>query len=323
MRFLVLAVVTFMGSYPLSLFATERALVELSFKHEAPASQSTVRLGDIAVVRSEDAAAAKLANAVEIALQSGPGQFAVITRQDVVSAIAKNNSALLGRLRWNGRDRVKVGKLGDWLVDSESVANAEQALQLWLGDRTKSYELQQRGTVESKWLERGAKVQYIVAAGSKIRRQMPVQVEITDVTGKSRSFPIWFSVSALQDVWTLARDVDAGELIAASDLLLQTVDVTALVGEFFPVDLLPIDQMMIVPAKSGVVLLKSLIKRRADVMVGETVTVKLSGPMIQLETTGLALQSAEKGSRVLVRNARSGETLVARVSGRNVVEVGP
>lgn len=324
MRFLFALAVVAISSCPWSVTAaTRESAIQLSFKTVPQVNGATVHVNEIVLVRSSDASAAIAAGQGEIALQPGPGPSAVISRQDVVAAIGKVDSALLARLQWNGADQVGVAKPGRWLDVQESTANAEQALRLWLGSRAKTYELQPSANVDRKWIEAEAKVQYVIPSTAKIRRQMPVQVEITDVGGKSRSFPLWFTVSAVQDTWVLVRDMNAGELIFPGDLIVQATDIAALNGESLSPDFHLDGQMMVVPVKAGAVLLQSFIKPRPDVLVGETVAVRLNTPMVQLETTGLALHSAERGSRVLIRNVRSGETLTARVTDRDVVEVRP
>lgn len=323
MRFVIALAIAGISACPLTSTAADPVAVMLSFKSSARANSAVVRVSDVVLVRSSDASAATTAGLGEITLQPGPGSSAVLDRRDVVAAIGKIDGTLLTRLTWSGADRVNVAKAGRWLGAEESTSGAEQALRHWLSSRVTRYELQAYANANKQWIETEAKVQYVIPSTAKIRQQMPVHVEITDANGKIRSFPRWFTVSASRDVWMLTRDMSAGELILPADLAVQTTDIAALNGESFSSDLSIHEQMMVVPAKAGTVLLQSQVKPRPDVLVGETVAIKLNVPKIQLETTGLALHSAERGSRVVVRNMRSGETLTARVAGRDVVEVGP
>ena len=325
MRFLLaLTVVVGISSYPLSVMAADHeAAITLGFKPISQVNGATVHVRAVVLVRSSDASAAITAGQGEIALQPSPGSSVVISRQDVMAAIGKVDSTLLARLQWSGADQISLAKPGRWLDSQESTENAEKALRLWLSSRVKTYDLQRSANVDRKWIENEAKVRYLIPSTAKIRRQMPVQVEITDVGGKSRSFPLWFTVSAMQDAWVLARDMNAGELISSDDLVVQATDIALLNGESLPSDFNLDGQMMVAPTKAGAVLLRSFIKPRPDVLVGETVAVRLSTPLVQLETSGLALHSAERGGRVLIRNVRSGETLTARVTDRDVVEITP
>jgi flagella basal body P-ring formation protein FlgA len=120
-------------------------------------------------------------------------------------------------------------------------------------------------------------------------------------------------------VLVAARNISAGEPLTADDLREDTRDILSLadaVGDAADV----IGQASRRPLRSGQLILRRQIEAALQVHRGQSVSIVATGQAIQVTAPAEALENGKPGDIIRVRNAASGKTIAARVSGPGQVE---
>ena len=138
-----------------------------------------------------------------------------------------------------------------------------------------------------------------------------------------RSFPIWFVVEAHAQVPIAASNIPAGSRLAAAQIATADADIAGignspLIGEK---DIA--GAVALAPLRQGEILTRDRFRTATPVEAGDEVRLRVRAGTLTVEAHGIALESGSNGQHVRVRNAGSGEVLVAAVAGHDVVEVLP
>ncbi len=245
----------------------------------------------------------------------------LIDRSIVMQMLMRRAPQIAWRLSWKGLSQIRVRRSGQTVDITKVVTAASAYLEKELNSRFRRVVVTPISQALAK-VETASDPQLSFITHGPVRRRMAVQVDIHDGISV-RTIPIWFSVSAIGDVWQVIQDIPSGAEIAPSLLQLAEVDVATATDEPVPTDQAPAGAIARVPLRAGSILAKSQVQVRPDVIVGDDVRVRVTRGSVTIESTGVALQRGYMGDRVRVKNASNGEAFWGRVAGWDMVEVRP
>ncbi|MEJ1964215.1 MAG: flagellar basal body P-ring formation chaperone FlgA [Gammaproteobacteria bacterium] len=131
----------------------------------------------------------------------------------------------------------------------------------------------------------------------------------------------WFAVSGFQNVVSVSRDLGNGTPLDAAAGHIEERDILATICEPLS-DLTALNGMRARRRlRANEVVCVQAIEPRPSVARGETVTVKYVGERVVLNTRGIAKADGNVGDSLLVTNAKSTDSFIARVSGVGEVTV--
>jgi len=300
--------------------------VELAMKGDVVVTSHDARLDELASVNGGDQALCARLSALQIRIDSLPGQIERITRDDIQALIALRLPELSGHVVWSGADSASRVHLRGRPVDvKEFTSRAQAALEEWLRSRFSEFAAE---PVKSGY---DTSVEQTVDETVSIRpfkgpvsSRSAVWVDIgREGQPAQRSFPIWFSVVAHSQVPVAAHDIPAGSRLASGQIANVDANV-ANIGNRPLVGETDIDTAIaIAPVRQGEILTRDRFRNATPVEAGDEVRLQVRAGTLVVEAHGIALESGANGQRVHVRNAGSGEVLVAAVTGHDIVEVSP
>ena len=289
----------------------------------AAAGGSSVRLEQLA--KMDSSAACSAIGGLEFRLDVLPGQLQRIGRDDVEAALAMHPS-IAARPEWRGQRRFILVRVRGIAVDGDALQRQAQAsLEQWLG-RSSYSEFKiapaARGRVTALLLE-GESASIRPFAGPIARRSV-VWVDIGRAGQPPRtSYPLWFEVEAWGSVPVATIDVPAGAQVASDKEKPERMDVASLDGK----ELVSPDQLQglvaLAPIHRGDALTRDRFRVADEVEAGQDVRLQIRAGTLEIQTRGVALEGGADGQRVRVRNASSGEVLVAEVAGKGLLRVLP
>lgn len=132
---------------------------------------------------------------------------------------------------------------------------------------------------------------------------------------------VWFAVTALQTVPVASMDLGAGEVVGEHSLTTALTDVFDL-GCTPATDVTrAVGMRLRASVAAGGGLCAEHLKVPPLVTRGERVSVRSVAGLVTIQTTGVAQQDGDLGKVLRVRNANSGATFLAAVTGRGEVTV--
>jgi len=283
------------------------------------AEGAALRLGDVAVLQSDDAAL--LAECQTIAMGRTPwsGERLVLERATLAARLA-THGVKGDRIRFTGADQVVVTR-AEAVTPAEAVAVAARAF----------LEQVRPAPAECRWRLLRSPDALVAPAGSQValgavlaphhaRGEAKVTVTVTADGQAVGSADVLFRLAYPHRRLVAARDIAPGEVIAPenTEVRLETAD-TPDPGDWS----VPFGGTAVRAIAVGAEVLPGLVQSaRAEVVVrrNEGVVMRLAGECFTVTAVGKALEDGRPGDRIRVQNVDSGRIVLAQVMHDGAVE---
>ena len=161
--------------------------------------------------------------------------------------------------------------------------------------------------------------------GASVRSAAPVLWRGYVTYGAGRRFNVWESVLITEkDTRVVAvNPLHADEVIHAGDVRIESYEGPLLAPDALTDAKAAVGMVPRRPIAAGDSLTLSLLEPPKDISRGDTVEVLVNGGAALIRTAGVAEESGNRGSTILVRNATSGKKFHARVEDKGKVSVVP
>lgn len=298
-------------------------VVSLRFKPRIPPATAEVMGRDLLQITPADSMCGKMVSSLKLVVEASPGRIQIVDRVQILATLdpVVESGCMI---RWEGPGYVAIHRLGQPIDIGPTRQSVADALSVALSARYRKVEvkaLDQRDlTIEGT---NPAHFEYSIPSDLKPQKRTMIVARLVEPNGTSRSYPLWFSVTAYDDVLMLARDLAAADAIEVDSYQVANIDVAATQGDTLPVDTDFTTLVAKLPIAAGTVLRKSQFVTRPEIEVGDRVALRVRHGEVSIEATAVALQSARAGQRVLVRAPLGAEVITARALSRGVAEVLP
>lgn len=284
--------------------------------------KASYQLGDLAEIHASDAATATLL--ADVAMDAAPSSATptLVSRRRLVKLVRAQLPHLHRDIRWEGAEVVAVKRLTAPYSRTAIVEFAERQLHAHLKPHVDSltlHALPRRGAVQ---VPSGA-VELRVAAGlaDAPSRRMLVPVEVWVDGAFVRAVPVWFAVTAVQEVLVAAAELPAGSRPESNDFVPAKVEVTALPGIPLAASVDLVGQRLKRRVDAGGALLQGYLEPAPEVARGEQVVFAYAEGLIRIEGKARALSDGRVGQNVHIRSGN--DTLLATVVAPGQVSVTP
>ncbi len=302
------------------LFVTLPALaIDLPLKARVQVEGTQVGLRDL-LSASDRARLDKLAGPIRLFTAPEPGMKRQVSRQTLARLVGRQIDT--DQLRLTGADKVTIIRKGIWIEPAE--------VQTVLEDYLHSAAAKMPG-VDLRFEKLYLPPRFMVAVGKVEYQVIPANPQvigsrsltlITRVNGKVvANRNIRASIKASAQVVVTVTDMKRGKRLAASDLVLQQVDISHLEKPFFTIDQL-LGKRLKQSLRSGQPLQRRQVEFPPLIKRGELVTIEVRGRGLRLTASGEARQNGELGETIRVRNSRSQRIVLCRVKASGLVSVG-
>lgn len=139
------------------------------------------------------------------------------------------------------------------------------------------------------------------------------------LNAKKHSIPVWFSVKAYQKVLVATKHIKNHRLLQTNDLKIQNRDIAGLKNP--PLTHIPQQAWVKQSVNKNQILTSDEIGKQPDVRQGQKVSVLIKQVRISISTEALAEHDAYIGELVRMKNLKNKKHFLARVSGKNQVEI--
>jgi flagella basal body P-ring formation protein FlgA len=293
--------------------AVERATA--IFRATAEVDGTAIRLGDLADVRSPDAALARSLRELSVGaapLVGGKSSFQAIYARVRVRSLGLKDE----QVRFEGATQVTVTRPAQVVTGVALQAAARAAVEALAPGSA----IESGGTLYDRKVSRG-RLELKSGAPRFFSRSATVPVEVV-LEGKTlETVTVTLRVVKKVSIVVASRALAAGTILAESDLELREVPETA--SGFSPV--LDVAQAMgrqlTMTLNAGATVPSGSLKQVPIVRRGDRVTLICAGGGFTLACTGEALADGALGQTIRVKNFNSGLELSARVSGPGTLQV--
>lgn len=128
-------------------------------------------------------------------------------------------------------------------------------------------------------------------------------------------------IAVFQDVLVARQPLPRGKIITNSDIQLQAIDISKLLGNHIVNQEIAIGQQLSRPVQMGQVLLSDFLKPPILVKRGQTVPLVAKGGAFEVRMEGEAMADAAAGQRLKVRNIRSKRIVEGKLAKNGIVFV--
>lgn len=164
---------------------------------------------------------------------------------------------------------------------------------------------------------RCAQAPMVEAVETRFPSRMRFSARCPGVDGSRTFFVVRGTVSA--EVVVAAATVPSGRPLAASELMLDRRDVSAVADPLSDIDE-AVGQAAMRPLRPGQVLQKRLLSSPVLVKRGDVVQIEARSGPVQVTASGEALEPGRRGDLVRVRNVNTGKVIRARVVEAGMVQ---
>lgn len=298
--------------------------VTVTIKPEVTLPGPYIRLGELAVIDSDNQDRAKIIGDIKLGSAPPPGSHVVLTAEMLGARLAGSGADLSG-VRWQVPPAMTIYTAGQTVSGETLLAAAEAAIKERLGIAAG------RETMETTVAALTTPHDVIVPLGQTdfkadipagIRFNTPTTVNVTiNVNGHPFSaVGVKFNVKAYQNVVVTARSMAAFEVITPDSLRLERFDIGRLTGYIT-------DSAKVLglrtrrPVTAGTPLCEAAIEKPPVVKRGSAVTVLARVGEIVVTANGQALQEGSEGAIIRVQNLNSNKIINARVVDGATVQV--
>jgi flagella basal body P-ring formation protein FlgA len=295
--------------------------VTIKLKGEALVFSRVYTLKDIAELGPTTSLNREKLTALEMGFTPRPGQLAKVPRFEVATRLEREFPGFSERLRWEGADVVQIRGTGVRL-DAEALHHsARKALIAWIPPRYKHVSVQRLGKPISIVVPRGeVRFQPKLSAITKLKKRIPVWVDVLVDGQHFQTVPIWFAVSVDAQALAAKGAMDKKHELSANDVVERVIDIAGLADD--PLDKLALEgQRLVRRLEAGEVVTVADVEPIPAVSQGELITVYARHGSVSLAVTGIALNDGDISQLIEVKNPGSGESYQALVIGQKKARV--
>lgn len=290
--------------------------IDIDLRDEVQVTTSQYVLADIASVQSPDRELRERLDTLVIGKAPRPGYVTQVVREQVGARIERLVPGAHRNIAWGGADRVRVRSLAMSFPAAAYTAAAESFLRQWLAMRYEDFSLRLSGRPRDVLVPPGAvELSAELRPPARINRRMPVWVEMSVDGAHFRSVPVWFAVSAHQEVLVTTRSLEAGRELLPADVTVEYRDI-ATVGAAAVQDRNRISGMRSARRLSAgsIVTTRDLLPI-PQVSKGQRVIVRASAGRVALTTSAIALTDGDANELIRVRTPDGRESYGVIVTG--------
>lgn len=280
-----------------------------------------ILLGDIAEIRTADAARARYLAALKLGSAAPPGGRRVFSRELLyarLTAAGERDPATV----WTVPLLVAVETRAQRIAGEAVVREAESYLRRELAAAGGEYTVE-RLYVPGDLVAPVGAVKHKVVLPYGVKYNAPTNATVwTYVDGQPwKKAMLRFRVHVYEAVVVTARSLPAGQLLRAEDLLQQKQDVSDLSPGYLTDPLQAIGLEIKRTAGKGVVVTRAMLVKPLLVERQAQVYIVSQRGGVEIRTEGQALQDGREGELIRVKNLRSGRVVTGRVVDEETVEV--
>lgn len=285
-----------------------------------------VNLGKIASISSSDFELVRRLVDLPIGAVGPSGRAVSIDRSELSRWIRIRTGLRHDEIVWLGESRVSVARITRSLPSSTITAAAQDALQSWLrnfSDRIEAVPIED--TRKLALPDQPARLSVRPIDYERPIQRMQVWVDVWSGGEAVRSMPVAFKVKApVQALVALRRGGGGAPFFTEA-----TVDLARLPRGAEPVSTAVLGDLdrgavrLRRPLGAGQAVTAADLEPTPTVQRGEWVTLRSANGPLAIETRVEVLNDACVGGTVRVRVPHSPQTLVARVTGRSLLEINP
>jgi flagellar basal body P-ring formation protein FlgA len=300
---------------------TSAGQVRIALRAEAAVSGPEVRLGDLAVLHTQDLPTIQRLVALPMGNAPRVGADVLVTRSAIASWLRNQLGTASTQLLWSGPDKTRVRRVHQQISGIRLQGAAEDVLREWLAQRVTRYSVQPLAAPNELQVPSG-EVQLTPRAlpeGARLSPRMVVWLDVHVGGEFVRVVPVTFTVDAYRDAWISRPGVPQGVSLSAGMLEQREVKVgwpsmhTASAGE------VPRAWRTTRAIPAGEPITVRNVAAAPLVGRGDWVVLRLKSGLVEVESRAQALQDGQLGQLVQVRsNERA--TLPARVTAAGHVE---
>ena len=300
--------------------ASSAGPVVVDVRARAEVANAEVTLADVAQLHGGDAASRQALAVLPLGPAPAPGDEVRLARQRLAAWLGRQRQVAA---QWSlaGAPEVVVTRATQAIDGTEVVEQAQHAVDAWLQARATRHAAVPVQSVARITYPAGALQLQVrpFAHGLQPAARMQVWVDLRVDQRLVRSIPVAFQVQASRPGWTLARDVKAGQVLAAADLAATEVDLTRQ-GAPAAADA-TVGRSLRRPLQAGQVVLSAHLDMPPAIGRGTTIALHSKAGIISMTTTALALQEGHAGQRILVKPSGATRPVEAQVTGAGRAEV--
>lgn len=299
--------------------AQPAATIEL--RNEVQVAGPTVRLGDIAVLRSDDLGLMRALVDLPVGPSPAAGRSMTTDRTAIDHWVRRKTGIAAGQLAWSGPAGGRITAALRLVRGEEIEQEAHAALRGWLAARSVRSEVET--TTPPRDLEAPAgtlRLKVRPLAQAALRERMVVWVEVWAAERFVRAVPVAFHVAAWQERPVALAPLVAGAALRDASWALREVDVAA-AGHSLAIPASGEGLRLRRPVPPGVGLNLRDLEAMPAVVRGQWVSLRSGAGAVLTEARVEALQDGRVGERVRVRPSGAAAPLVAVVTGPGQLEV--
>ncbi len=332
MRRLVLLVATIAGAPPAWAASAPRATeasarpgsapIRIEQRPDVEVEGSVVTLGDVVALAGGEAGVLRRLAALPLGKAPRPGETAHLERERLVRWIRARTGMEADRIAWSGPKATGVRRATRDIAGSTIAGRARESLRAAL----------EKGGLRAELAAVPAPDDVRVPAGrlelevrplqrdAVLSRRQTVWVDVWVDRACVRSVPVAFDVGVFGPAYVATQPQPAGQVLAPSILALREVEWSGRAA--LPVEPETLDGLRLRrPLAAGDVVTRADVERAPLVARGDWATLRASQGHVELESRVEVLQDGISGQVVPVKRTNSSGTILARVTGRGIVEV--
>lgn len=295
------------------------AIIEL--RPEAEIASRTYGLADISALDKVDGDMRRRLSQVVIGRTPRPGQLAQISRFELNAILEQKMPRLSEHLQWSGASLVRVRGAGV-SCDVEALGQkAYRHLQSRLERDFDNVSIEMVSRPESLIVPTGEVTFHPrLSPAVRLKRRMPVMVDVKVDGGHFQTLPVWFAVSVHEPVLVMKAATAKGQQVSSRDVIREVREVTGFAGQ--PVKMEQLNGLRLVrDLAAGQELTVDDVEAEPPVSRGDLITVVARHGGVSVSVRGLAMADGNVEQSIEVRSPSSGESYRAKVIGKSLAMV--
>ena len=279
-----------------------------------------VLLKDIAEIKTQDPELLRSLGEIEIEKSPSPGMNKVISQNEILRLLRKNNIDLES-IRFSSNENTVVTTPGLVIHQEIILKKAREYLYGMMGWDKKNTVIEFKTSIPSVILEEKP-VQYcFMEAGKTSAGTVALKLNLIQEEIIVRSINLCFSVKIYGKVWVAARDIEKKEIIRAEDICQETKDVTIDPSSCDLNSETIIGKVSLRNIPRGTAFMEKWLNLPLLVRKGRVVELVCQIEGMTLKTRGKALENGHKGEMIRVKNLESELLVVGIVENTDTVRV--
>ncbi|ODB95135.1 flagella basal body P-ring formation protein FlgA [Candidatus Thiodiazotropha endoloripes] len=298
-------------------------LLTIELPNSVNLDSRTITLGDIAKLESKNQALVSKIARIVLGNVPHAGVSSSIDREAISKRLQRVDADIASRLVWKGSNKVTISSNYRSYNNESYTLKAENYLKQSLGNRYSDVTTKLVGQYKDLQLPSG-KISLSINIRNKdrINKRMCVWVDVEIENKHYMSIPVWFDVTAMDEVLELVSAQPASTSLETHMLKSSTRNVALVTG-------VPLTEVSSVlgyrlarDLPKGAVLTQSVIEVIPDVVKGQTVRVQSSVGRVTLYAVARALQDGNRGDSIRVERLDGKDSYLAKVLDSGLAIVG-